>query len=57
MFMEYTLRNNLYPEKNFVQKLRTLFRAGAIRTNTSSYPNFNEGYGILNLRRTFEVFR
>lgn len=57
MFMQYILVDNNYPEKAFVQKIRTLFRAGSTRLDGGIYPNINTGYGVLNLRNTFEIFR
>ena len=57
MFMQYVLVDNNYPTKAFVQKIRTLLRAGANRLDGVVYPNNSTGYGLLNLRSTFEIFR
>ena len=57
MFMQYVLVENNYPTKAFVQKIRTLLRAGANRLDGVVYPNNSTGYGLLNLRSTFEIFR
>ena len=57
MFMQYVLVDGNYPDEAFVQKIRTLFRAGAIRQNDIDYPNNIYGYGLLNLRNTFDIFR
>ncbi|WP_455540146.1 bifunctional germination protease/germinant receptor pseudoprotease CspBA [Terrisporobacter sp.] len=57
MFMQYILNENTYVKTAFVQKIRTLLSAGATRTDGIIYPNVETGYGLLNLRRTFEVFR
>lgn len=57
MFVEYILIDGNYPDKAFVQKLRTLFRAGATRIEGAQYPNNDSGYGILNIKGTFDVFR
>ena len=55
--MQYVLVDGNYPDEAFVQKIRTLFRAGAIRQNDIDYPNNIYGYGLLNLRNTFDIFR
>ena len=57
MFMQYVLVDENYPDKAFVQKLRTLFRAGATREDDIEYPNYIYGYGLLNLKGTFDIFR
>ena len=57
MFMQYILVDGNYPNKAFVQKLRTLFSAGATREDNIQYPNNIYGYGLLNLRGTFDIFR
>ena len=57
MFLQYVLVENNYPDTAFVQKIRTLFRAGAIRDENNSYPNNSYGYGLLNIRGVFDIFR
>ncbi|MEG0855487.1 MAG: bifunctional germination protease/germinant receptor pseudoprotease CspBA [Terrisporobacter sp.] len=57
MFMQYILVDHNYPSKAFVQSIRTLFSAGAKRIDGTSYPNDSTGYGVLNLKGTFDVFR
>ena len=57
IFIEYLLVDNNYPNKVFVQKLRTLFRVGAVREEDQEYPNNNSGYGVLNIKNTFDIFR
>ncbi|SCH41408.1 Subtilisin DY [uncultured Clostridium sp.] len=57
MLLQYLLVEGNYPDKAFVQKIRTLFRAGATRNNDNIYPNNNYGYGILNIRGVFEILR
>lgn len=57
LFLQYVLVDGHYPDKAFVQKIRTYFRAGAVRQNDISYPNNNYGYGTLNIRNVFEQLR
>ena len=57
LFYQYVIVENNYPNKAFVQKARTYFRAGAVRENNIQYPNNNYGYGILNIRNIFDQFR
>ena len=57
MFMQYAYVDNNYRDKAFVQKIRTIFRAGSIREGGISYPNYSSGYGILNMVRIMETFR
>lgn len=57
LFLQYVLVDNHYPDKAFVQKIRTYFRAGAVRENDRVYPNYNYGFGTLNIRNVFEQLR
>ena len=57
MFLEYISQNPTYRDNAFVQKIRTIFRAGAIRSDNVSYPNNTLGYGVLNIRNVMEVFK
>ena len=57
MLLQYLLVDGNYPDKAFVQKIRTLFRAGATRSSDNIYPNNSYGYGILNIRGVFEILR
>lgn len=57
MFMQYIYTDNNYRRKAFVQKIRTIFRAGAIREDNISYPNYSSGYGLLNMIKIMEIFR
>lgn len=57
LFYQYIIAENNYPNKAFVQKTRTYFRAGAIRENNIQYPNNSYGYGVLNIRNVFDQFR
>lgn len=57
LFLQYILVDRIYPDKAFVQMIRTYFRAGAVRDSNISYPNNTYGYGILNIRNVFEQLR
>ncbi|WP_147568537.1 S8 family peptidase [[Clostridium] dakarense] len=57
LFLQYVLVERRYPEKAFVQKIRTYFRAGAVRDSNISYPNNSYGYGVLNIRNIFDQLR
>ncbi|MBO3445901.1 S8 family peptidase [Clostridium sp. CCUG 7971] len=57
LFLQYVLVERRYPEKAFVQKIRTYFRAGAVRDSNISYPNNSYGFGVLNIRNIFDQLR
>ncbi|MGL5694070.1 MAG: bifunctional germination protease/germinant receptor pseudoprotease CspBA, partial [Peptostreptococcaceae bacterium] len=57
LFIQYILVDGNYPDKSFVQKIRTLLRGGASREDVIDYPNDLYGYGVLNLRGMFDVFK
>ena len=57
LFLQYVLVDNHYPDKAFVQKIRTYFRAGAVRQSDRVYPDYNYGFGTLNIRNVFEQLR
>ena len=57
LFLQYLLVDNYYPDKAFVQNIRTYFRAGSVRENDIVYPNYNYGFGTLNIRNVFEQLR
>lgn len=57
LLLQYLLSENIYPDKGFVQKIRTYLRIGAIRDNDIIYPNNIYGFGFLNIRNTFEQIR
>ncbi|MGL5327967.1 MAG: bifunctional germination protease/germinant receptor pseudoprotease CspBA [Peptostreptococcaceae bacterium] len=57
LFMQYILVDKNYPDKAFVQKIRTLISGGATREDNEVYPNNKYGYGVLNLRGMFDVFK
>ncbi|MGL5331042.1 MAG: bifunctional germination protease/germinant receptor pseudoprotease CspBA [Peptostreptococcaceae bacterium] len=57
LFMENTLVTKLYPYKDYVQKIRTYIRGGAIRDEDRIYPNNSYGYGQLDVRGMFEQLK
>lgn len=57
LFYQYIIAEDNYPNKAFVQKARTYFRAGAVRDDNMQYPNNSYGYGVLNIRNVFDQFR
>ncbi|MEG1311865.1 MAG: bifunctional germination protease/germinant receptor pseudoprotease CspBA [Romboutsia sp.] len=57
MYFQYVLVDGTYPEKGFIQMMRTYIRAGANRNNDISYPNNNYGYGELNIRGIFDQLK
>lgn len=57
LFLQYVLVERKYPEKAFVQKIRTYFRGGAVRDSNILYPNNSYGYGVLNIRGIFNQLR
>ena len=57
LFLQYILVDNIYPKKAFVQNIATYLKSGATRENNISYPNESYGYGVLNIKGTFEQLR
>ena len=57
LLLQYLLVNQEYPDKGFVQSIRTYLRIGATRNDNMVYPNTEYGFGILNIRNSFEQFR
>lgn len=56
LFYQYTLVDKKYPHQGFLPNVRTFLELGATRNKENIYPNIIEGYGILNIRGTFEPF-
>lgn len=54
LYLQYTLIDNRYPDRGFVQQVRTYLQAGATRYSNIIYPNNDLGYGVLNIRGMFE---
>ena len=57
LFFQYVTQNNRYKRQGFTQSIYTFFQLGADRNDGVIYPNFIEGYGLLNARKIFEKFR
>ena len=57
LLLQYNIVDENYPRLAYVQKLRTFIRGGATRFNNISYPNQSTGYGILNIKGTFNQLR
>ena len=57
LFLQYVTSNNRYKRQGFTQSIFTFFQLGAYRENNIDYPNFIYGYGLLDARKIFEVFR
>ena len=53
LLYEYIIAQKTYPNKGFVQMVRTYIHAGG-RRGSNQYPNEIEGYGIINLRGMFD---
>ena len=57
LFFQYVTQNNRYKRQGFAQSIFTFFQLGAQREREIDYPNFTYGYGLLDARKIFEVFR
>lgn len=57
LFFQYVTQNNRYKRQGFAQSIFTFFQLGAQREREIDYPNFIYGYGLLDARKIFEVFR
>lgn len=57
LFLQYVLVENRYPKKAFTQSMVTYLKAGATRFDNTSYPNSALGYGLLNIRGSFEQLK
>ena len=56
LVMEYVSQQGNYARKElFTQILKTYLMRGAIKQDIYTYPNYSQGYGILNLRNTIEA--
>lgn len=56
LVMEYVYQQGNYGRKElFTQILKTYLMRGAIKQDIYTYPNYSQGYGILNLRNTIEA--
>jgi subtilisin family serine protease len=57
LFLQYALVDNNYPNRSFVQQIRTYIEAGTKRQSNITYPNTAYGYGILDIRGMFDQLR
>lgn len=57
LYFEYIITKDTYPNKGFIQMIRTFMQGGASRIGDLDYPNNVTGYGILNLRGMFEQLK
>lgn len=56
LIMEYVSQQGNYTRKDlFTQVLKTYLMRGATKQDIYTYPNYSQGYGILNLRSTIEA--
>ena len=56
LVMEYVSQQGNYSRKElFTEILKTYLMRGAIKQDIYTYPNYSQGYGILNLRNTIEA--
>lgn len=57
LFYQYTIVDNKYPKQGFIPNVKAFLQLGARRNEGTVYPNDIAGYGVLNVRGTFEQFR
>lgn len=57
LIMQYVLFKENYKDKSVVQKIKTYLSAGAKRDGKISYPDSSYGYGILNIKNTFDQIK
>ncbi len=57
LFYQYTIAEDFYRNKGFMQKVRTYMQGGATRIKGVEYPNPTSGYGILDFRGMFEQLK
>ena len=57
LIMQYVLFKENYKDKSVVQKIKTYLRAGAKRDSKISYPDASYGYGVLNIKNTFDQIK
>lgn len=57
LFFEYTIIGDRYPNKGFIQMMRTFMQGGANRLGDIEYPNNIWGYGVFNFRGMFDQFK
>ena len=57
LYFQYTLVDGNYYNQAYLSNFKTFIKLGADRATNIVYPNYSYGYGVLNMRRTFEFFR
>lgn len=57
LFLQYVTQNNRYKRQGFLQSIYSFFQLGAHREDGINYPSPIYGYGILDVRGIFELFR
>lgn len=57
LIMQYVLFKENYKDKSVVQKIKTYLSAGAKRDNKINYPDLSYGYGVLNIKNTFDQIK
>lgn len=57
LYLEYTINEDNYPNKGFVQIIRTFIQGGANRAGNIVYPNNIWGYGVFNFRGMFDQLK
>ncbi|WMT79860.1 bifunctional germination protease/germinant receptor pseudoprotease CspBA [Terrisporobacter mayombei] len=57
LFYQHTIVDNKYPKQGFIPNIKAFLQLGARRNEGTVYPNDIAGYGLLNVRGTFEQFR
>jgi len=57
LYFQYTFVDGNYYNQAYLSNFKTFIKLGADRATNIVYPNYSYGYGVLNMRRTFEFFR
>nr|WP_312215195.1 S8 family peptidase [Clostridioides sp.] len=57
MYFQYTLVDGFYPKQAYLSNLKTFLKLGANQNQNIQYPNNSYGYGVLDIRKMFDVFR
>ena len=57
LIYEYIIAKQAYPDKGFIQMIRTYMHGGANRERDNIYPNNTYGYGELDLKNIFEQLK
>lgn len=57
LYLEYIINEDNYPNKGFIQIIRTFIQGGANRAGNVVYPNNIWGYGVFNFRGMFDQLK